>query len=301
MFKRYMIVLAILCVGIYVLAYSSFNYSRRNSDAADALSEQCKSLDGMDWAERCDTNSSSSELSRLYANASLGSEASSVQANYSFYVLLLMGVSLIGRWIYRAGSPGKTNEVRVSDAVRRGDPDLSGNYDSGQGVPQDPTEAARWFQKAAAQGQSRAQFSLGVMYEKGHGVLQDYTEAVNWYRKAAHQGYPDAQSNLGAMYEDGTGIPQDYTMAAELYRRAAIQGLPAAQASLGSLYLRGMGVPQDDAEGVKWTQAAENGHAEASQPRLHLREGRGVLKDDAEAMKWYRMSAERATRRPSPV
>ena len=43
------------------------------------------------------------------------------------------------------------------------------------------------------QGDTNAQFNLGVMYEDGRGVTQDYQEAVKWYRKAAEQGDAEAQ------------------------------------------------------------------------------------------------------------
>ena len=69
-------------------------------------------------------------------------------------------------------------------------------YYQGQGVPQDYTEANRWYLKAAEQGDVRAQYSLGYMYAKGQGVPQDYIEARRWYRKAAEQGNPEARRAL---------------------------------------------------------------------------------------------------------
>ncbi len=61
-------------------------------------------------------------------------------------------------------------------------------YSNGQGVPQDHTEAVRWYRLAAAQGHAYGQQNLGVMYDNGEGVPQDYKEAVRWYRLAATQG-----------------------------------------------------------------------------------------------------------------
>jgi TPR repeat protein len=37
----------------------------------------------------------------------------------------------------------------------------------------------------------------------------DYTEAAKWYRKAAEQGDARAQANLGVLYQFGWGVPQD--------------------------------------------------------------------------------------------
>jgi TPR repeat protein len=36
------------------------------------------------------------------------------------------------------------------------------------------------------------------MYANGKGVLKDDKQAVYWYQKAANQGQAKAQSNLGA-------------------------------------------------------------------------------------------------------
>jgi hypothetical protein len=88
-------------------------------------------------------------------------------------------------------------------------------------VPQDYTQAARWYGAAAEQGDVKAQFSLGFLYYEGLGVSQDYKEAVRWYRAAAEQGNADAQNNLGFMYDNGWGGPQDYIQAFMWYSLAA--------------------------------------------------------------------------------
>ena len=43
------------------------------------------------------------------------------------------------------------------------------------------------------------------MYDDGQGVAQNYAEAARWYRKAADQGNASAQLNLGVSYYDGQG------------------------------------------------------------------------------------------------
>ena len=42
------------------------------------------------------------------------------------------------------------------------------------------------------QGAASAQYNLGFMYLNGQGVPQNYAEAAKWYRKAAVQGDVDA-------------------------------------------------------------------------------------------------------------
>jgi TPR repeat protein len=88
---------------------------------------------------------------------------------------------------------------------------LGAMYDSGDGVPEDDAEAAKWYHQAAEQGQINAQFNLGVMYENGEGVAENPVEAATWYRKAADQGDYRSQYNLGALYANGEGVPQSYS------------------------------------------------------------------------------------------
>jgi len=78
----------------------------------------------------------------------------------------------------------------------------------------------------AEQGDASAQFNLGVMYDNGWGVPQNYTEAAKWYRQAAEQGQADAQNNLGVMYLQGQGVPQDYTLAYSWLNLAAARMPP---------------------------------------------------------------------------
>jgi hypothetical protein len=81
---------------------------------------------------------------------------------------------------------------------------------------------------AAAQD-ADAQYNLGELYKDGRGVPQDYAEAARWFRKAADQGNAEAQNNLGELSKDGRGVPQDYAEAARWFRKAADQGHADAQ------------------------------------------------------------------------
>eukprot|EP01047_Picozoa_sp_COSAG01_P062468 COSAG01_NODE_7949_length_2979_cov_8.919792_1_plen_527_part_10 len=129
-------------------------------------------------------------------------------------------------------------------------------YHMGRGVDKDETEAAKWYRKAAEQGQHDAQCNLGVCYEDGEGVDQDEAEAAKWYRKAAEQGHRWAQYNLGVCYHNGEGVEQDEAEAVKWYRKAAEQGNSDAQYSLGICYKHGDGVDKDEAEAVKWYRKA---------------------------------------------
>ena len=101
---------------------------------------------------------------------------------------------------------------------------LGAIYDNGDGVPEDDTEAVKWFRKAADQGHVNAQFNLGVMYANGEGVERNAAEAAAWYRKAADQGDYRAQYNLGALYANGEGVAQSYGESYVWWSIAAMSG-----------------------------------------------------------------------------
>ena len=75
----------------------------------------------------------------------------------------------------------------------------------------------------AEQGDASVQILLGVMYDNGRGVPQDDTEAVRWYRLAANQRHARAQLNLGVKYRNGEGTPQDFVEAHAWANLAASQ------------------------------------------------------------------------------
>ena len=62
-------------------------------------------------------------------------------------------------------------------------------YESGNDVPQDFKEAAKWFYKGALLGDIDAQLSLGIYYANGYGVSKDLSEAKYWIKKAFANPY----------------------------------------------------------------------------------------------------------------
>ena len=89
--------------------------------------------------------------------------------------------------------------------------------------------ALQLWRQLAAQGNAFAQANLGFLYSSGQGVPQDLGEAARWYRLAADQGNPTAQSNLGSMYFSGEGVPQDYVQAYLWVDLAASRFPPSAK------------------------------------------------------------------------
>ena len=99
-----------------------------------------------------------------------------------------------------------------------------------------------WLKKAAAQGHSVAQNTLGDLYKNGRGVIANPSTAAEWYRqafessgKAAAQGAVMAQIQLAEHYYYGTGTDVDRDKAREWYQKAAAQGSDKAKQALQTL------------------------------------------------------------------
>lgn len=167
-------------------------------------------------------------------------------------------------------------------------------FDKGKGVSEDNLEAVKWYRKSAEQGNGTAQFSLGLMYFDGTGLEQDYSEAVKWFGRAAEQGYAEAQLHLGGCFYHGRGVKQDYVEAAKWYRLSAEREYALGQYALGVLYASGRGVKLDYPEAVKLLRkAAGQGLAVAQNGLGNMYyKGDGLAQDYDEALKWFRMSAE---------
>ena len=95
--------------------------------------------------------------------------------------------------------------------------------------------------EAAAQGESIAQYNLGVIYCKGQGVQQNLTEACRYFKLAAEQGHVDAQIELGGLYEHGHGVSKDLAESVRLYSLAVAQGSVVAHCRLGYMLESGLG------------------------------------------------------------
>jgi len=94
---------------------------------------------------------------------------------------------------------------------------------------QNPAGKLSDLRKSAEQGDSNAQYMLGLAYDVGVGAAQDFAEAATWYRKAADQGHAGAQFNLGHVYADGRGVKQDYVQAHMWLNLAAAGSQPGAR------------------------------------------------------------------------
>lgn len=88
----------------------------------------------------------------------------------------------------------------------------------------DDRAAFAGFKKLGEEGNSKAQFNVGLMYRSGRGVAADDQQAAAWYRKAAEQGDVDAQYNLAEIYRNEQSALKDEQTAYFWLLLASAQG-----------------------------------------------------------------------------
>jgi len=95
----------------------------------------------------------------------------------------------------------------------------------------DVAEAAYWYEKAAEQGLTRAQWLVGLCYFQGAGIEQDAEKAETWLLKSAQSGDADGQYTLGGFYF----MKPDLVKADYWLEQAVEQGHAEAKIMLGAI------------------------------------------------------------------
>lgn len=169
-------------------------------------------------------------------------------------------------WQYRFKDPVKafpyyelSAKQGNSDALNN----LGRCYEFGLGTNIDMLNAFDAFKSSAEQGNERGQLSLANFYILGRpGIPQNYTEAFKYYTLSADQGNVEAINNLGYMYQVGLGTPINLEVGFGLIKTAADQGNAGAQVNVGICFQNGTGTKVDDKEAFKYYKlAADQGDA----------------------------------------
>lgn len=137
-------------------------------------------------------------------------------------------------------------------------------YFNGEGVPQDFTEAARWFERAAAQGHLDARVRLGRMYLAGRGVRRNTARGLRllWdaFKQAEKQGNMEAAGAIGMMYStEQVKIRRNPQAVVGPVLELAEAGDSDAQALLALMYWRGSGMPANLVESYRWMLLSATG------------------------------------------
>ncbi len=81
----------------------------------------------------------------------------------------------------------------------------------------------------AHDGNTEAQYRVGMRYRMGEGVSRDEYEAFQWCLSAAREGHPAAQYQVGMMYLNGEGVTASDATALDWFEKSADAGNTQAQ------------------------------------------------------------------------
>lgn len=174
------------------------------------------------------------------------------------------------------------NEGDVDAQIR-----LAQVYEYGIGVKQNYTQALQWYQKAAKQNESYAQFELGMQYYLDGNAKR----AVNWFEKAANQGYAHAQFYMGIMYAYGSGVAKNSYKALYWFEQAAKHNESYAD-KLAMMFADGIAVSQNRQKSVDWhARFAQHDAVRLLDIAKRYRYGNQVSANNKQALYWYQQAA----------
>jgi TPR repeat protein len=206
----------------------------------------------------------------------------------------------------KGGTVSREDAARVAEHRRNAAAGDSGAqtllglmYQTGQGVPRNEIESARWFRRAAEANECAGQYHLGLLYLQGRGVPVDIERAAHWLRRAQDHLLEIQQSSFRSLYvgivELARAASAPFESEVEIEGDAAVAPLrdPDSLYRRGSAYLEGAGVPTDAAHAIRFFRMAANDGHTAAQLELGRAygAGKGVRVDRVRAHQWLNISA----------
>lgn len=85
------------------------------------------------------------------------------------------------------------------------------------------SEIAKWYEKAANAGESKAMLLMARQARIGQGQARDEKKAFEWFEKAAKAGNAEGQYETGLAYARGIGVEKD-SKQAEMWLKKAQKG-----------------------------------------------------------------------------
>ncbi|MEO5366390.1 MAG: serine/threonine-protein kinase, partial [Magnetococcus sp. WYHC-3] len=170
---------------------------------------------------------------------------------------------------------------------------LAAAFESGQGRPQDDTQALQWYFRAAQQNDMHGLYGAGHLMALGRGTTVDLQRSFELFAAAAEQNHVQAQYETGVRLLEGTGVEANAEKGVMWLTRAARAAHPQAQLELALAYEKGLGTAANQATAIQWFRNA--GDAGVLRAQLILAGkyllGQDVPRDNVEAARWLRLAA----------
>jgi TPR repeat protein len=157
----------------------------------------------------------------------------------------------------------------------------------------DLTKAAKYYERAAAMGNSSAQRAIGTQYFWGAGVAQSADNAAKWLQAAAASGSTQAFADLAVLNNSAMVTTITPGLAFTYNFEAAKRNYVPAMLEVGISLVQGFGIPANPASGISWLERAANAGSNEAMYDLYqiYVEGYGVGKNPAHADKWLQVAA----------
>ena len=124
-------------------------------------------------------------------------------------------------------------------------------YQTGAGLPKDPSKALEEFRRAASLGDVLASYKVGCYYDGQNELLKPVPElALRYKLVAAKAGYALAQQDVASLYASRNDMPR----ALAWLGKATAQGWSGALATSASVYNGAPGVTPDKAKTAAYFQ-----------------------------------------------
>jgi TPR repeat protein len=125
---------------------------------------------------------------------------------------------------------------------------LAGLYIEGRGVPEDGRKVLSLLIPSAAKGSVAALSGLGDLFARGAGAIAaEPARAARYYERAAAEGDMHGKYRLALMLLDGKGIPADVDRAIALLEDLSAGGDPWILIQLADVYASGKAKPAERA------------------------------------------------------
>jgi TPR repeat protein len=164
-----------------------------------------------------------------------------------------------------------TVKPRAEAGDARAQYELGTAYYSGRGVKKDVEEATKWYRLASEQGEPDGQCAYAALL-LDTGSKPKMRLALGLYQKAAAQNNARALFTLGSLYYAGRGVERDPFVGAQWYEKAAYAGSVSGQYNMGVLLSSDEGpAKRNDVDGLAWlTLASDAGDKSAAEARDKL-------------------------------
>ena len=135
---------------------------------------------------------------------------------------------------------------------------------------QDYKTALYYLSFFAANGDTKANYNLGIMYRDGLGVKKDDVHSLTHFIEAAENGHMLGNYAVGLAFLKGKGSDIDVKTAIHYLTEAAFLGHAMSPVEIGGLYFRGRLVKKDFVSAYFWWSLARDRNAPRASRNLDV-------------------------------